>query len=375
MGERTAISRPLLLVTLTCAMSTALCVGPQSESPPPWNPVEGPPAGAKYAGSGVCAGCHASEAKAYLSTPMAQAAARPADAEILRSHPRLTFREGRYRYAIVRQGARSLYSASDGKETITEPILWALGKGEAGQTYVFRHNGAYYQGRVSFFNDTQRLGVTLGDSAEAPATIEDALGDRQVENDARQCIACHTTGAVVGGEFHPAGAAPGVGCEACHGPGAQHIAGIQSGRSDDGPMFNPGRLAPYDLDNFCGSCHRTWTQVQLMHILDVRNVRFQPYRLEKSGCWSAADSRISCLACHDPHRSLVRSAPFYDAKCLACHQLKGQVRDDRHPGAPCPVSTRRCIACHMPKYELPGGHFKFTDHYIRVVRAKAPYPA
>jgi len=28
----------------------------------------------------------------------------------------------------------------------------------------------------------------------------------------------------------------------------------------------------------------------------------------------------------------------------------------------------------MPQYELPGGHFKFTDHQIRVVRAGEPYP-
>jgi len=362
-------------VALALAMSAALSVAEaQSDGEPLWNSIEGPPAGSRYVGSAVCAGCHASEAKTYESTPMAQAASLTADAEILRSHPRLAFREGRYRYEIVRQGHQSLYSASDGKQTITEPILWALGKGEAGQTYVFQHDGAYYQSRVSFFNDTQRLGVTLGDSAEVPATLEDALGDRQVENDARQCIACHTTGAVVGGEFHPASAAPGVGCEACHGPGAEHVAAVQSGSPAHRAMFNPGRLAPYDLDNFCGSCHRTWTEVQLMHVLDVRNVRFQPYRLEKSRCWSATDSRISCLACHDPHRNLVRSASFYDVKCQACHQPKGQVADERHPGAPCPVGTRRCVTCHMPKNELPGGHFRFTDHYIRVVAAHASYP-
>jgi hypothetical protein len=28
----------------------------------------------------------------------------------------------------------------------------------------------------------------------------------------------------------------------------------------------------------------------------------------------------------------------------------------------------------MPKYELPGAHFKFTDHRIRIVKAGEPYP-
>jgi hypothetical protein len=28
----------------------------------------------------------------------------------------------------------------------------------------------------------------------------------------------------------------------------------------------------------------------------------------------------------------------------------------------------------MPKTEIPGIHFAFTDHWIRVVRAGEPYP-
>jgi hypothetical protein len=28
----------------------------------------------------------------------------------------------------------------------------------------------------------------------------------------------------------------------------------------------------------------------------------------------------------------------------------------------------------MPKIELPGAHFNFTDHRIRIVREGAPYP-
>jgi hypothetical protein len=28
----------------------------------------------------------------------------------------------------------------------------------------------------------------------------------------------------------------------------------------------------------------------------------------------------------------------------------------------------------MPKIKLPGAHFAFTDHRIRVVRAGEPYP-
>jgi hypothetical protein len=111
-----------------------------------------------------------------------------------------------------------------------------------------------------------------------------------------------------------------------------------------------------------------------MRITDIHNVRFQPYRLEKSRCWNAADPRISCLACHNPHETVVSKASFYDSKCLACHALKGAKTDSTPPGAACPVSTKNCVTCHMPRYEFPEGHFRFADHDIRVVRPGAPYP-
>jgi hypothetical protein len=40
----------------------------------------------------------------------------------------------------------------------------------------------------------------------------------------------------------------------------------------------------------------------------------------------------------------------------------------------CPVSGKDCVTCHMPKYDIPGMHYKFTDHWIRVAKAGEPYP-
>jgi len=112
-----------------------------------------------------------------------------------------------------------------------------------------------------------------------------------------------------------------------------------------------------------------------MGIRDVANVRFQPYRLEKGRCWNPDDSRISCLACHNPHEQINEDPAFYDSKCLACHRTKTPVSSSTdHSGPACRVGFRNCVNCHMPKYALPGGHFKFTDHWIRVVKSDESYP-
>ena len=134
-------------------------------------------------------------------------------------------------------------------------------------------------------------------------------------------------------------------------------------------ILNPARLSPPEMVDFCGSCHRTWWDTVELGFTGIASVRFPAYRLERSRCWGNGDRRLTCVACHDPHRDLVNDASFYDSRCLACHvNGPGAKSDANHPGQACPKSTKQCVTCHMPKYELPGMHLKFTDHQIRVAR-------
>jgi cytochrome c peroxidase len=113
--------------------------------------------------------------------------------------------------------------------------------------------------------------------------------------------------------------------------------------------------------------------------MELNNVRFQPYRLFHSKCYSD-DRRISCTACHDPHEPVRQDAAYYDSKCAACHAPKGGAAALRTAAKsqaterPCKVATKDCVSCHMPKLGPPAAHFKFTDHYIRVVKPSEVYP-
>jgi hypothetical protein len=139
-------------------------------------------------------------------------------------------------------------------------------------------------------------------------------------------------------------------------------------------IFNPRTLSPGDLNDFCGTCHRSTRDVLAANIRGIRNVRFQPYRLENSRCYDPSDKRTSCLACHDPHRNLVVDPGSYDVKCLACHANRSEKPTTASKAAACPTAIKNCTSCHMPKLDLPGAHYKFTDHYIRVYRPGDAYP-
>jgi hypothetical protein len=102
---------------------------------------------------------------------------------------------------------------------------------------------------------------------------------------------------------------------------------------------------------------------------DVETVRFQPYRLFNSPKHDTTDPRLSCVACHDPHEKTQRDPAFYDSKCFACHLATGKdSKTSMRSAAACPVSRQNCVSCHMPKTDVPEMHFKFTDHWIRIVK-------
>ena len=386
MGTRkknTQIAVVLIFLAAVVALSTPLAQEPASRQVPAganadWRPND-PAKGVQFVGSRVCAECHEAKATSQQKTSMGRAMSSGDACEILRTHTKLTYNNGKFQYQIKRDGSRSMFTVTNGTETISVPIPWCFGRAEAGQTYVLQYKDKFYEGRVSFFTDIQGLDLTMGHRPEPPATLEAALGREMAMPETRQCFGCHTTNSLDGSTLQLDRLMEGVTCEACHGPGEKHVAAMKRGDLGQKNIFNPSRLSTEDLSNFCGACHRTWEQVALMKLRGVANVRFQPYRLTNSKCYDSEDNRISCLGCHDPHEGRRHDSAFYDSKCAACHHAQKPsatpaVQPATRRAPLCPVGKARCASCHMPKYEIPTSHLTFSDHHIRVVRPAEPYP-
>jgi hypothetical protein len=348
----------------------------------PWEPNK---KGARYAGRAACIKCHTQESATQHATAMGRALEPVATSEVLNSHQRLTFRSGPYLYQLTRQGDKSVYSVTDGVNTISEQVLYSFGQGKAGQTYLFQRNGSFYESRVSFFKEIKGLDFTMGYPTTVPPSLDEAAGRAISVDEVRSCFACHSTGAVSGKQLQLDRMMPGVSCEACHGPGAEHVAAMEARRFQDKRIFNPGSMSPDELSQeFCGSCHRSAEQViSNSTFRGIHNVRFQPYRLFTSRGHNPADPRLSCTACHNPHENPRPDPVSYDANCFACHrsgeslksvQIAQTETEQGRVAKACPVARQSCTTCHMPKIDLPGAHFRFTDHRIRITKAGEPFP-
>jgi hypothetical protein len=317
-----------------------------------------------FVGPAQCATCHPRQSATQPITSMARTGARAADSEVLRTQSGLTFRHGSYTYSIASSSGPHTYTVSNGQQSRSAPLAWAFGAGKVGQSFLFERDGTLHEARISYYDAVHALDFTPNRALATPRDLDEAMSRPVDAAETQRCFACHTTasGKPAGGvDF--AGLIPGVTCEACHGPGKDHVTAIKQGRLEEGraAIVNPRTLDAVDSIDFCGSCHATFWDVKLAGERGIAALRSQPFRLQSSRCWSetsaaASDRRLACVTCHDPHQPLVRDTASYDDRCLSCHQ-----------GRPCKTGSANCASCHMPKYDVPGMHFQFTDHLIRSV--------
>ena len=110
------------------------------------------------------------------------------------------------------------------------PLEYAFGLGNAGQTYVYEHDGKMYESHVSFYDALNGLDLTIGAQNHKPQNLEEAAGRLMVRQEAGDCFGCHTTSANPDGFRHPAELTPGVTCEHCHGSALAHVEGFKTGK-------------------------------------------------------------------------------------------------------------------------------------------------
>jgi hypothetical protein len=230
---------------------------------------------------------------------------------------------------------------------LAAPLEWTFGSGAFAYTAVGRHQGSWFEHRISWYTAPARASLTPGHSLAISSPVQ-ALGIVQNANDSYRCFNCHATGVkrdASGADL--SGMAAGIQCERCHGPGRRH--------AEAGTILNPGRFPAQASVEICGECHRSPKAGQFSPVPeldDPMSVRFQPVGLMASRCFRES-KKLSCLTCHDPHADARRNeAAFYNAKCLACHTCK---RDE----------TAGCLGCHMQR-TTPAPYLTFTDHRIRI---------
>lgn len=178
--------------------------------------------------------------------------------------------------------------------------------------------------------------------------------------DAReQCFGCHVTGYDVATKKW---IAPGVTCEACHGPGSRH--------AEDGSNTRMLNLRSLPLERqamICGQCHSDGTDTAKVHPFpvgirpgdDLNEYFAQALQPRPGPKYSEllyskhSQMNVICTDCHDPHGPVTGTRhqlrkPVNDL-CRECHLKESMAK---HAPKADPGAT--CATCHMA-----GGSHKF----------------
>lgn len=224
-----------------------------------------------------------------------------------------------------------------------------------------------------------------------------------------QCAGCHNTGLEIQktatGEFRTTYVELNIGCERCHGPGAEHV---KSG-GGKGAIVNPRKLSHDRGIEVCGQCHsRGLSQPNGVHEFawdDANNKGYvlgQPlarYYSDKGGRWAEPEghsrqhhqqwldyqkskhfgARITCFDCHDPHggagESQLVKADYNNTLCLSCHVKDKRFASNeairkhtKHNYAPETKGTSRCSTCHLVATASSAEARDIHAHDFRVIR-------
>ena len=325
----------------------------------------------EYAGAEACRACHADTFNRQQSSNHA-ATLRPArEAQELVTGLPVTRIDRASGFALTLErgphGALRI-RAEQAHEEIAGDLEWAFGSGLKGVTPIGRTaDGDWFESRLTWYASLGGIDFTTGATQHDASGATESLGRKLSGQEVAECFGCHTTG-YDERSSGPRGAAPGVRCERCHGPGLEHVRAAAGGDPAPGRIFHPRDLGGFAQTQMCGACHGRPPQDNDFDALALlertpHSVRFPSQRIVLSRCFNESFGELACTTCHDPHGDVADETGGLDAACLSCHD-----KEARERASVCPVSSARCSSCHMPK-ERVMRHSTFGDHWIRVVHS------
>ncbi|MCJ7806909.1 MAG: hypothetical protein MUP57_05120 [Clostridia bacterium] len=227
-----------------------------------------------------------------------------------------------------------------------------------------------------------------------------------------ECGGCHATGVDPQKKTF---VEMGIGCEACHGPGSNHIEAVPG--YEIPTIIQASRLTPALAAQICGSCHTRGRDKSGQHAYPAdyqvhkgeANIRlyFDEASRHNGGAqyfWPSGESKysnqqyldwkqseharvgVTCITCHNVHKSkatlsftgestnlmdaiISKTRLFEDQLCKSCHTAP------QHRSAHRIHTFGSCIRCHMPRAASIGEAGDAHSHTFRFMYPQASLKA
>jgi tetratricopeptide (TPR) repeat protein len=352
-----------------------------------------------FAGSAVCASCHAGESAAWQTSDHHWALREPDPQSMLGDFNNASFsHKGVATRFFTKDGSYFVETQGAGGSPETFEIRYAVGHRPLQQYLVETSQGRLQTLDVAWDVNARKWFHLYPDQDLPPGDGMHWTGP--YKNWQARCATCHQTGFDKGYDFATRTYSTHwkdltVGCEACHGPGAAHAAWASTREGADpyqsqSPKLGSGQQA--NELNVCGPCHarrEAFSQVQPVAgasfhdnyalALLTPDLYFADGQQKEevfilgSFLQSKMKARgVTCSNCHEPHGGgLVAEG---NGVCTQCHNPAGREEFPTLRKADYDTSlhhhhavggeTAQCVTCHMPErsYMLIDPR---RDHFFR----------
>ena len=425
--------RARLLASLAAVLSGALVVGVRLERGAISADLGRPRDlhGGAYVGSDACRGCHEEHHASWHRTFHRTMTAEATSDSVRGDFSGATLRQGGVTARMDRDakgGFRMTFSAV-GTPPRTVEVVRTVGSHRY-QQYLARAGDSYWRLPVAWHVEEQRwfpmTGAFLFSDSASDAAGDPAVPpgrplfgggdfDRHVTRWNDNCVFCHNVAPNPArdpgsGRFATSVAQLGIACEACHGPGAEHVARnanplrrwtLRSGGAADPTIVNPSRLSPARAADLCGRCHGQRIADQIEPLLEHGDpfVPGDDLAMESAPLWrdtplhgdgQAFSERfwddgtprltayeyqgllqspctmrgpMTCTSCHGMHdgdpRGQIRArfggkagGKTSNTMCTGCHSALATPEAARlhaHHAPEAEGGGGRCVSCHMPR--------------------------
>lgn len=388
-----------LLVTIGIVASAALAAVPHADPSP------------GYVSDRECTACHLREAGSWRASKHAHAMQEASPQTVLGDFAGEHFvGRGEQAHFFKRDGEFFVRTAGPDGEDAEFPVTHTFGIHPL-QQYLLPLGGGRLQALTVAWDTRQRKWFSLHpEGAFAPGSILHWSGRYQNWN--LMCGECHTTAYRKGYEadrYRTTWAAMNVGCQACHGPGREHVASARRPFVDTNPknasssrdraptvvpMPNRALRQAHEQVDQCAACHARRTRLKELTVpgeplLDhfmPDNLRADLYYADgqqfeevfEYGSYRQSrmyQAGVACSDCHEPHSG--RLLAQGNALCVRCHNAAPDPRfagliakgyeTPAHHFHQSGGAGSQCVDCHMPSRNYMVVHGR-RDHAIRIPR-------
>ncbi len=359
-----------------------------------------------HVGSAACVGCHDTAGSDWTQSDHAKAWTLPDETTVLGDFDDVTFAHGGQETRFYRDGSKYLIETEgpDGRRRAYEVV------GVAGVDPLQQYLLSPEPGRVQTYDiawDVEGERWYPVFPGPPPPATDGFHWTGSYKNWDGRCAECHATGysrnySPATDSFAPRMAEIGVGCEACHGPGSDHVAWARqpedaraaAAQPRLGLTVDPGASQQAEVMQ-CLSCHS-----RREAMLDGNPPPGTPYHdafsmtLLRAGLYGPDGSildevfeggsflqskmhakGVRCSACHEPHSATLRAEG--NAVCTQCHSPAGNPQfpslplrtydAPEHHFHPEDSPGAQCVSCHMIERTYMGVDTR-RDHSFRVPR-------